>query len=579
MTHSAETRGSDSGPGIEDVLAEYLEKAEAGLNVEADALLERFPFYRAELQAFIAMDRRLREQRRQETSQNSITMLCGVAENRQSAPQESGFHPMVVGDYELLEEIDRGGMGVVFRARHKFLRRTAAIKMLLAGSFASDESERRFRREAAAAARLNHSGIVPVYDVGRVESSGGIPGRTWYAMALIEGTSLARRIADHLPGAIETARLGIQIADAIDYAHQQGVIHRDLKPANILLDRDGMPRIIDFGLSRCLEDDDTRLTAAGQIFGTPGYMSPEQAAGRNHDVGVASDVYSLGAVLYCLLTGRPPFRGHSTMVTLQQIINDLPVPPRLLSPEIPPDLESIVLKCLEKRPQDRYHSADELRLDLQRFLNGDAVTAASVNLIGYVGRVLGSSRNSEFLEGWSRALYQVAAVVLIAHLLMWACSATDTVITFLNIAKFAVLLGIVWRERHGVVTPQNPVERTIWNLWISYLMTWGAAEVVVRLHPPGSLNSFVLTCLSSGVILTVLGGQVWGGCYVLALLFLLLAPVLTCIPQYSPLLFGSLWSLSFCLLARRCRRRSEAARRAEQDRRASADGDTAEDSL
>jgi serine/threonine protein kinase len=445
---------------LEEVLAEYLQDVEAGNTVDAEALAERYPAHRSELLEFIAIDQQFRERSQTNSEAFQRTVLEGVSQSAGSAPTITT--PLQkVGQYELLEEIDRGGMGVVFKARHATLRHTVAIKMLLAGAFASEEAERRFRREAAAAARLNHPGIVPVYDVGIVDHPGPLHGQTWFAMALVEGTDLARRIESELFDSMAAAQLSTRIVEAIHYAHCKGVIHRDLKPANILLDKNNNPHITDFGLSRCHDDNETQLTAAGQIFGTPGYMSPEQATGRNESVGRATDIYSLGAVMYCMLTGRPPFRASSTVATLQQVTHDAPAPPRLLNRTVHPDLESIILKCLEKDSADRYSTAEELQQDLQRFLRGESVSAASINLVGYLGRVLASSRNSEFLEGWSRALYAISAIVLIFHVAMQFMPLTATQSTLVNAGKYVLLLGVIWRARDGILTPQNPVERTI----------------------------------------------------------------------------------------------------------------------
>ena len=225
---------------LEEVLAEYLQDAEAGITVDAEALAARYPTYRHELLQFIAVDQQFRERSQTNSGAFQKTVLSGVAPLEQ--PESTIANSLqIVGEYELIEEIDRGGMGVVFRARHRILRRTVAIKMLLAGTFASVEAERRFRREAAAAARLTHHGIVPVFDGGVVNHPGPLQGQTWFAMAMIKGTDLARRIESELFDSLTAAQLSIRIVDAIHYAHGKGVIHRDLKPANILLDEDSNP--------------------------------------------------------------------------------------------------------------------------------------------------------------------------------------------------------------------------------------------------------------------------------------------------------------------------------------------------
>ncbi|MEM8669151.1 MAG: tetratricopeptide repeat protein [Planctomycetota bacterium] len=272
------------------------------------------------------------------------------------------------GDYELLDEIARGGMGVVFKARQVNLNRIVALKMILAGQFAGEEDVQRFYTEAEAAAQLDHPGIVPIFEIGEHDD------QRYYSMGYIEGQSLAQRIADETPAPNEAAELTRKICDAISYAHDRNVIHRDLKPANILLDASGQPKVTDFGLAKKTEAD-SNLTGTGQILGTPAYMPPEQASGNVEAVGRPADIYSLGAILYCLLTGRPPFQASSPMDTLMQVLKKEPTAPRQLVPSIPVDLETICLKCLEKEPSRRYDTAASLSEDLGRYLNDEPIEA------------------------------------------------------------------------------------------------------------------------------------------------------------------------------------------------------------
>ena len=218
------------------------------------------------------------------------------------------------GDYELIREIARGGMGVVFLARQVSLNRLVALKMILAGQLASETDVKRFHAEAEAAANLDHPGIVPIYEVGQHE------GQHYFSMGFIQGRSLSQRLTEGPLPPREAAELIRRVCEAIDYAHQHGVIHRDLTPANILLDRNGNPRVTDFGLAKKLKND-SGLTGSGQIMGTPSYMPPEQAGGKRGEVGPAADVYALGATLYALLTGRPPFQAATPMETVNQVIS------------------------------------------------------------------------------------------------------------------------------------------------------------------------------------------------------------------------------------------------------------------
>ncbi len=254
------------------------------------------------------------------------------------------------GDYEIIRELARGGMGVVFQARQVSLNRPVALKMILAGQLADDTEVKRFYTEAEAAANLDHPGIVPIFEVGQHE------GQHYFSMGFVEGQSLSQRLAEGPLPAREAAELIRRVSEAIEYAHQRGVIHRDLKPANILLDQNGNPRVTDFGLAKRVQSD-SGLTGSGQIMGTPSYMPPEQAGGKWGDVGPHADVYALGATLYALITGRPPFQAATAMDTVIQVISDEPVPPRRLNASVPLDLETICLKCLEKEQGKRYVSA------------------------------------------------------------------------------------------------------------------------------------------------------------------------------------------------------------------------------
>jgi serine/threonine-protein kinase len=279
-----------------------------------------------------------------------------------------------IGGYQVEEMIGRGGMGVVFKARHLKLNRTVAVKMMRAGGYACPEELARFRREAEAVAALRHPNIVQVHDAGEVA------GHPYFTMEYVEGGTLAAGLANNPLAPRRAAELLAILASTVQFAHQSGFMHRDLKPANILLTPDGTPRITDFGLVRAVNAD-PELTGSGVPIGTPRYMAPEQAIGHTRDIGPAVDIYALGAVLYEMLTGRAPFDGQSTSEIIQKVVHDEPTPPSRLNARVPRDLETICLKCLQKSPARRYASAQDLADDLHRFLDGKPVLARPISTL------------------------------------------------------------------------------------------------------------------------------------------------------------------------------------------------------
>lgn len=276
--------------------------------------------------------------------------------------------PRNFGDYELLEKIAQGGMGIVYKARQNSLNRIVAVKMILMNQNANEDEVRRFYYEAEAAAQLDHPGIVPVFDVGCCN------GQHYFSMGFVEGESLAQLLQrSPLPPRVAAGYLA-KIAESVQAAHDRGIIHRDLKPGNVLLDAEGEPRVTDFGLAKRLESD-SELTATGTVIGTPGYMPPEQASGDLHLIGVHSDVYSLGGVLYAALSGKAPFESDNQLNTLISVLQEAPQSLRQQDKSIPVDLEIICMKCLEKEPGLRYASAQEMADDLNLFLSGEPILA------------------------------------------------------------------------------------------------------------------------------------------------------------------------------------------------------------
>jgi len=300
-----------------------------------------------------------------------------------SAPSAEDFAHLPgrrFGNYELLEEIARGGMGVVYKARQLGLNRIVAVKMILVERFAGKQSVQRFRGEAAAAGVLQHPNIVAIYEIGMQE------GQHFFSMDYVEGQNLAQLVGHRPLPAARAARYVQIIAEAVHYAHEQGILRRDLKPSNVLIDAaTDQPRITDFGLANRLESDASRatdlesLTLSGQVLGSPNFMPPEQANRGRGKVGRPSDVFGLGGILYFLLTARAPFLAESLETTISQVLNAEPVAPRLLNPSVPRDLETICLKCLEKEPARRYTTAQALRDELTRFLEGKAILVRPIS--------------------------------------------------------------------------------------------------------------------------------------------------------------------------------------------------------
>jgi serine/threonine protein kinase len=324
------------------------------------------------------------------------------------AAKASG-HPISIPGYEVLAELGRGGMGVVYMARQTELDRIVALKMLLAGVHASETELARFRIEAKAVARLQHPHIVQIFEVG---DHRGLP---FFALEFLESGSLAGQL-DGTPWAdLRAAELLAKLAAGVQHAHEHGVIHRDLKPANVLMCADGTPKIADFGLATGV-DRDGHLTQSGALLGTPSYMAPEQAEGRLTDVGRHTDVYALGIILYELLTGRVPFKGTTTLATLEQVCQQAPVPPRQLQPKVSRDLETICLKCLEKRPESRYASAQELADELRRFLAGEPIRARPLSVATFVRRVLTFNRLDSSFRPWSKFVFFLCGVSMVGGL-------------------------------------------------------------------------------------------------------------------------------------------------------------------
>jgi serine/threonine-protein kinase len=470
------------------------------------------------------------------------------------APGDHGDAPPArFGEYEILAEIGRGGMGVVFKAREPELNRIVALKMILAGSLPDESELQRFRVEATAAARLQHPNIVAVHRVGELE------GRHFYSMEYVEGPTLTQRLArGPLPGRA-AARYLAAIARAIHHAHEHGILHRDLKPGNILLDADDQPRVTDFGLAKQFTACGGH-TRTGSVLGTPSYMAPEQAAGRK-DLGPACDVYGLGALLYELLTGRPPFRAETPLDTLLQVMGREPAPPRLLNPKIDRDLETICLKCLSKEPRHRYASALELALDLERFLQGEPIHARSFNVVDRLARLLQRSQFDQEFRDYGNLLLWFAAIVFSMHVLkhfLVDYHVHPAALVGEQVLQFALMLVAFWAYRRHRLLPQTVAERQLWAACIGYVVSCVVLAVLIKLQfgveRLYERTEYPYLAVLGGMLFFSLGSSYWGGCYAIALAYFVLGGVMLLDVRWSVLEYGSLWGAVLALMGWRLRR-------------------------
>ncbi|HLX61291.1 MAG TPA: serine/threonine-protein kinase [Planctomycetota bacterium] len=481
--------------------------------------------------------------------------------NRQSSRLEAGAPPRAIGDYELIEELARGGMGVVYKARQLSLNRIVAVKMILKGEFASPQEIQRFQAEAEAAAALEHPNILPVYEVGQDAN--------WhfFTMRLIEGGSLEHALKRAALTHHDAAKLIATVARAVHHAHQHGILHRDLKPANILLDNSGEPHVADFGLAKQLEKDNEprpqgsgtirSATRSGAIMGTPGYMSPEQAAGNTKRVTTAADVYSLGAILYETLAGRPPFEGDSALDVIKKVVEQEPLRPRRINPSISRELEAICMKCLEKNPARRYSSAEALAQDLTRFLNGESVAADSTNVLRRLGRMLERSQHDAEFHKWGTMLICFGAIILAGHAATFMLIRThqrESTLWLSRGIQLALETFCFWRLKPRSSLPSTSVERQLWSIWIGFLIAYAANVLACRalvLHALverggagpeywSDLILYPITSILAGLAFFVMGSNYWGRCYQFAIAFFVLAVAMPLKLDWAPLEFGLL---------------------------------------
>ena len=530
-----ETSDDAAEQQLAQIVAAELDKLQSGQPLDLDGLIVTYPHLAQQLQqvwpasllADIAGQCVTSHGDDTSSHPSSSPLLAGEAVGEPHIGRR-------MGDYEVLEEIGRGGMGVVFRGRQVSLDRQVAVKMIQGGRLSSELERQRFMAEAQATARLDHPGIVPVYEVGEFD------GTPFFSMQLISGETLADRLADGPLPQREAAKMLAAVAHAIDHAHSEGILHRDIKPSNILIGLNGRPMVTDFGLAKFL-DAGNSLTNTGSILGTPSYMSPEQAAGRGDSSGPAADIYSLGTVLYHALTGRPPFLASSPIEMALKIIEHDPPLPRLLDPTIDRDLEMIVIRCLQKPPDLRYATAGKLAEDLQSFVRDEPVSARGGTLSDVIARWFRETHHASVLENWGLLWMWHSVVLLVACLLTQTLAWSHVQNRLWYAALWTIGLGawaaVFWAMRRQV-GPVTFVERQIAHVWgaslIAIAMLW-PLEWWLSLQP---LTLSPLLGVITGMIFFIKAGILTGAFYVQAACLFMTSVAMALFPDYAHLIYG-----------------------------------------
>ncbi|QDU30156.1 Serine/threonine-protein kinase PknB [Anatilimnocola aggregata] len=456
-----------------------------------------------------------------------------VGEASQRAPSPL---PQLAG-YEIEGVIGQGGMGVVYKARQLGLKRLVAIKMILAGANASSQELARFRSEAEAVARLAHSNIAQIFEIGQQQ------GRPYLALEYVSGGSLAQQLDGQPVPQRRAAELTLALARGVQHAHDKGIVHRDLKPGNVLIHSDGTPKIADFGLAKHVQGNPTH-TMTGAIIGSPTYMAPEQAAGNSAEIGPATDIYALGVILYEMITGKPPFTGDSVIETIQQVREQDPLPPRLVQPKLHRDLETICLKCLEKKPQQRYSSAAALAADLKAYLEGEPIQAQSLTLLDQVARSIRHQGFDERIYGFANRMLYFAPVPITVHAIAYLLLAGQpyyaigmiltTATMLLTMLPLLIFLGYPslrqipsWQRKHFMTT------------WIGHSVAMGVILAIVLLgmrHEKPESMLIIYAMWAVAAALSFLSHAVEAGIYyMIGGAMLVMAIVFALTPTWAPL--------------------------------------------
>jgi serine/threonine protein kinase len=516
---------SGSGDRLLELLVQWEEKRASGESVSAEQLCPDDLRLQTELRERILRREKILAALELSPDEGSFAGQRGV-----------GVLPKLDG-YEIIELIGQGGMGVVYKARQLGLNRLIAIKMIQSGINASPQELARFRREAEAVARLAHPNIVQIFEIGE---QNGCP---FLSLEFVSGGTLAQQIDGTALPPRRVADMLFALAKGVQHAHERGIVHRDLKPGNVLIHADGTPKIADFGLAKHAATNPAH-TMTGAIIGSPTYMAPEQAAGNSAEITPATDVYALGVILYEMLTGRPPFKGDSVIETIQQVREQDPLPPRLVQPKIPRDLETICLKCLEKKPQNRYANAAALARDLHAFLHNEPIHAQSLTILDQVARTISHHGFDERIRGFANWMLCFSPIPVILHSIAFALLVgkpyyatgmiATTSIMFFTLLPLLIGSGMpslrdipTWQRKHFLTT------------WISHLISIGVVLAVVLLVVPADQPNLRLIVYPLWAICASLGFLAHaveaGFYYVVGAAMFFIAILLALTPTWAPL--------------------------------------------
>jgi serine/threonine protein kinase len=546
---------------LAEILDQLLQDSNAGSpRQQLEAALQAYPDFEQELRelwatAMFADDIALL----QSAELNSLTGGDTAKLNVSGSKDAWSAVGTSIGDYELLEEIGRGGMGVVYRAWQGSLQRTVALKMIPNAAFAASQDLARLRAEALAAARLSHPNIVSVYEVGEHN------GQPWFSMQFVEGQTLSQKLVNGPMRPREAVALLIPVVEAIGVAHRAGVLHRDLKPSNILIDSSGTPFVTDFGLAKRLNVEGellespgaameiAGLTQSGAILGTPAWMSPEQAAGQTESIDVATDIYSLGAVLFAMLSGRPPFQAASPLDTVLMVLEQDPPALRILNRAVDSDLEMVVMKCLQK-PQDlRYPSAAALASDLRCWLNNEPVSARSSTIAQVMTRLFRESHHAAILQNWGLLWMWHSLVVLMLCVFTNGMQFQGISQRWPYVSLWTIGLSlwatIFWNLRHRA-GPITAVERQIAHVWGGSVIASSMLFAVESIMDRPVLEFSPVLGVIAGMVFLAKAGILSGSFYVQSVMMFATSLVMAAIefsdlPDFSISLFGVVSALTF----------------------------------